>query len=161
MAFQTVWYNIALTEDAINLIENEIKESTISDSSWVGGFLWTYIERANRENFLYDISGFDNNSLKYKVYNEGDYQSWSIDRKPIKNDDEKICKLSFILQLSDVNDYEGGNVQFVDEDRSKYFIPRPRSTITIFDSHSEYRVLQVTKGTRKSLVGCVLGPQWK
>jgi len=161
MAFQTVWYNNAMPEAAINLFENEIKESTIPDSSWVRGFLWTYIDRANRENFLYDLSGFDNNSLEYKVYNEGDLQSWRVDRKPIENDDEKICKLSFIYQLSDVGDYEGGNVQFVDESGKKYFMPRQRSTLAIFDSQTSYRVLQVIKGTRKSLVGCVLGPQWK
>ena len=70
-------------------------------------------------------------------------------------------KISFAMQLSDPDDYEGGNVQLLAEDGSSYLVPRHRGTICLFDSRTQHRVLKVRKGTRKSIVGWVVGPRWK
>ena len=74
---------------------------------------------------------------------------------------ELIRKLSFSLQLSDPDDYEGGNVQLIDDSGKSYFAPRKRGSIILFDSRAQHRVLKVTKGVRKSIVGWVVGPRWK
>ena len=74
---------------------------------------------------------------------------------------ELVRKLSFVVQLSNPEDYEGGNLQLLAEDGKSYFAPRQRGTIVIFDSRTQHRVLKVTKGQRKSLVGWVVGPRWK
>ncbi len=158
MAFQTQWYFSDLPEEVVDLIEKDL--SNESGISWVGGFVWHYILRANRENFCYELSHLDTSSVKIKTYNEGDSETWSIDSQPVDGD-EDVRKLSFIIQLSDVDDYEGGNVQFLDEGKGKYFIPRQRGTVALFDARTQHRVLKVTKGTRKSLVGWGIGPQWK
>ena len=72
-----------------------------------------------------------------------------------------VRKLSFALQLSDPDDYEGGNVQLLDESGSNYLAPRKRGTMILFDSRTQHRVLKVTKGVRKSIVGWTVGPRWK
>ncbi len=160
MAFQTVWYFSDLPEKVVDLIEKEVSdESTLPDSHWVGGFVWHYIKRANQENFCYNLSHLDNNSIKLKVYNEGDGQTWHVDQKPIVGD-EDVRKLSFTIQLSDVDDYEGGNVQFLDEGGKKYYMPRKRGVVALFDSRTQHRVEKVTKGSRKALVGWCVGSQW-
>ena len=160
MAFQCTWYFSQLPEKVVDLIEKDLTESsTIPDTHWVGGLVWHYIDRANRENFMYDISHLAGDSVKFKKYNEGDGQTWHVDAKPIE-DGEDVRKISFTLQLSNVDDYEGGNVQFLDEAGKKYFMPRKRGTIALFDSKTQHRVMPVTKGTRKALVGWCLGPQW-
>ena len=74
---------------------------------------------------------------------------------------ELVRKLSFSIQLSDPDDYEGGNLQLLDEGGSNYLAPRQRGCICLFDSRTQHRVLKVTKGTRKSIVGWVVGPRWK
>ena len=79
----------------------------------------------------------------------------------VKINCEIVRKLSFSIQLSDPDDYEGGNVQFLDEAGNSYFAPRKRGTIVLFDSRTMHRVLKVTKGTRKSIVGWTVGPRWK
>ena len=96
------------------------KHAWVSSSHWIGGFLWHYVERANRENFLYDLKCLDNETIQYTIYDEGDYYEWHSDGgltthyKPqcIGNstngvgDDfanqnmELVRKLSFSLQLS-------------------------------------------------------------
>ena len=70
-------------------------------------------------------------------------------------------KLSFAMQLSDPDDYEGGNVQLLDEAGNSYMAPRKKGCIMLFDSRTQHRVLKVTKGIRKSIVGWTVGPRWK
>ena len=114
-------------------------------------------------------------------YREGQYYSWHSDSdigqwyKPktvanmsehlyedcINLEQETVRKLSFIVQLSDPDEYEGGNVQFLGADKKSYFAPRKRGSVIVFDSRTPHRVCKVTKGTRKSLVGWVVGPRWR
>ena len=160
MAFQTIWYNTKLPEEVIELIERDLTEQgTIPSTHWVAGMVWHYVNRANRENFTYNLSHLDGDSIKFKTYNEGDEQSWHVDADPSLESDE-VRKISFTIQLSGHDDYEGGNVEMMDEGGNKYFIPRERGIAVLFDSRTQHRVRQVTKGTRKSLVGWCVGPQW-
>ena len=89
MAYQSIWYYTDIPEKVVNLIEEDLSEkfedqmqnSTLAgDTSnltkrnsqnawiptdhWVGGFIWHYIQRANRENFLYDIDCIDNDNCE-------------------------------------------------------------------------------------------------
>ena len=74
---------------------------------------------------------------------------------------EYVRKLSFTLQLSSPDDYEGGNVQLIDDAGQSYIAPRQRGCIILFDSRTPHRVLKVTKGTRRSIVGWVVGKRWR
>ena len=193
MAFQTVWFQTGLPEEVVDIIERDLTaqyEAKMADSRlhgdalnkdkrnsmnawvptqhWVGGFIWHYIERANRENFLYDLTCVDGESIQFTRYQEGQYYGWHNDSglathyKPVSignrtdgraqdfmnENTELVRKLSFALQLSDPDDYEGGNVQFLDEGGSSYIAPRQRGCIMLFDSRTQHRVLKVTKGIR-------------
>ena len=208
MAYQSIWYFTDLPADVVNIIERDVSEkfdmnmgesrldgnavnkdkrnsynAWIPTTHWVGGFLWHYVQRANRENFLYDLRCIDGESMQYTRYAEGQYYTWHNDSglavhyKPVSNGDHKetdkkrqdfinentelVRKLSFTLQLSDPDDYEGGNVELLDETGKSYIAPRQRGCIILFDSRTQHRVLKVTKGTRKSIVGWVVGPRWK
>ena len=160
MAFQSIWYLSKLPEKVVDLIEKDLTESsTIPETHWVGGLVWHYILRANRENYMYNVSHLDGDSVKFKTYNEGDGQTWHVDAKP-QEGDEDVRKISFTVQLSDVDDYEGGNVQCLDEGGKIYNFPRQRGTVALFDSSTRHRVEKVTKGTRKALVGWAVGKKW-
>ena len=106
MAYQTTWYHSGIPKSVVDLIEKETNDdSTIPEDSWIGGLVWHYILRANRENFCFNLSHLDGQSLKFKLYNEGDHQGWHTDAKPVE-DEDKIRKISFTFQLSDYDDYE-------------------------------------------------------
>ena len=167
--------------DALNKDKRNSQNAWIPTDHWLGGFMWHYVQRANRENFLYDLRGIDAESMQYTKYEEGMFYGWHNDAglstqyKPVSNNNrseglhqdwvneniELVRKLSFSLQLSDPDDYEGGNVQLLDELGKSYITPRKRGTVVLFDSRTQHRVLKVTKGTRKSIVGWVVGPRWK
>jgi len=206
MAFQSVWYVTDLPSDVVDIIERDLtkdydpqmadsrlhgdalnkdkrnsQNAWIPTTHWVAGFLWHYIERANRENFLYDLRNIDGENLQYTRYGEGQFYAWHNDAglanqyKPVSvgnrieglaqdfvNENvELVRKLSFAMQLSDPDDYEGGNLQLLDEAGKCYFAPRRRGTVILFDSRTQHRVLKVKSGIRKSIVGWVVGPRWK
>ena len=170
-----------LMGDNVNLNIRDSKNAWINTSHWIGGWLWYYVSKMNRENFLYDIVDIDNGSLQYTHYGEGQFYNWhadsdldsfinpqikynSFDNKAqdqITLAGEYIRKLSFTLQLSHPDDYEGGNVELIDEAGKNYIAPRQRGAMILFDSRTQHRVNKVTKGERKSIVGWVLGPRWK
>ncbi len=212
MAYQSIWYFTNLPEDVVEILDKDLynnfdhqmqdsklhgdalnkdkrnsKNTWISTDHWISGFLWHYVQKANRDNFLYDLSYIDGESMQYTRYGEGEYYNWHNDSsiavhyKPqalgisggntvnnekvhidyLNKNTELVRKLSFTLQLSDPNDYEGGNVQLMNDAGQSYIAPRKRGTIILFDARTQHRVNKVTKGTRRSIVGWVVGPRWK
>ena len=137
----------------------------IPSTHWIGGFLWHYIMDANRDNFLYDISHIENNMIQYTQYNKGDYYNWHTDMDicDINEPDQLVRKLSFTLQLTNDDEYTGGDLEFADFDNSTYrfLVPKSRGTVIVFDSRVPHRVTPVESGIRKSLVGWVVGKRWR
>lgn len=208
MALQSVWYYTDLNPEIVKTIEKDLEnnfDDQMKDSEltatgavnkqirnsqnawvptthWLGGFMWHYVQRANRENFLYDLHSIDGEAMQYTRYGEGEYYKWHNDSdlaahyKPIsqnttnlddligdhlRTNTEYIRKLSFVLQLSNPDDYEGGNLQLMDEEGESYIAPRKQGTVILFDSRSRHRVQKIRSGVRKSIVGWVVGPRWK
>lgn len=211
MAYQSTWAFTGLPNKIIDIIEEDLKDnfdpqlqsSKVGDgyegvvdkqkrnarnawvpsTHWVTGFIWHYVMKANRENFLYDLTNIDGESLQYTVYGPGEYYGWHNDQglssyyKPISpgthgctaehatdfvnKQCEQIRKLSFSLLLSDPDTYEGGNFQLMDESGKSYFAPRQRGVLVVFDSRTQHRVQKVKSGVRKSLVGWACGNRWK
>ena len=149
-------------------IQNSIRKSKncwIPSTYWIGGFLWHYIMTANKDNFLYDISHIEQDMIQYTHYDKGDYYNWhtDMDIRDVFKPDELVRKLSFTLQLSYDDEYEGGNLEFADYDDSTYRFtaPKSRGTVIVFDSRIPHRVTPVKSGIRKSLVGWVVGKRWR
>ena len=205
MAFLTTWSMTDLPSEMIDILEKDIekfddwqddskvmgnqfvpkirnsKNAWIPTEHWIGGLIWYYIQKANRENFLYDLWDIDGGSIQYTHYEPGDYYTWHVDGditstfkpniKPgsgvnISQDQvlqkgECVRKLSFSLQLSDAKDYKGGEVEFINSAGERYFAPKQKGTLIVFDSRTKHRVRTVKSGLRKSLVGWVVGPRWK
>ncbi len=147
----------SLKED-VDLEVRDSKIAWVSSNHWIAGFCYHYVLQANESNFGYDIKPFGDRYLQYTSYSEGEHYNWHVDT--IKKEDS-IRKLSFSLQLSDPEDYSGGELQFIDEGDKLFFAPKDRGTIIIFDSRIKHRVMKVRSGCRKSLVGWVEGPKWK
>jgi PKHD-type hydroxylase len=197
MAFQSYWFQTNIPKEIITVIENDLKQFDslkgeseltggrkdhdrrnsenvwIPTTHWVGGFVWHYVQKANRENFLYNLTAIDNESLQYTIYNKGQFYEWHTDssisshHSPASFDEtlqppaEYIRKLSIVFQLTDDTQYEGGDLEIQSDEGEIYKAPRTQGSVIIFDSRARHRVTPVTDGIRKSLVGWVMGPRWK
>ena len=110
--------------------------------------------------------------LQYTIYNLRNFYDWHIDShtKPYKNG--LIRKLSFTICLNDNelenNNYTGGDFEIClphpYHNKNKYFRFRKvfkQGTIIVFPSHIWHKVHPVTSGTRKVLVGWVVGKSFE
>ena len=129
------------------------------NSKFIADLLWKYAQDANRNAFGFDITMV--NEIQYTIYKSeerGKYD-WHFDTfwsNPTTYD----RKLSIIIQLSDSEDYEGGDFQ-IDEQYPQPEGIRTKGTVFVFPSFLHHRVTEVTKGTRKSLVAWIEGPKFR
>jgi PKHD-type hydroxylase len=136
------------------------------------GFLhksfWEVVTEMNNE--LYGAHISDLPPLQFTQYSEqyqGEYKlHMDVDWLATSNATSKIenqRKVSAVLQLSDPNDYEGGEFEFGPEVREKppadYL--RQQGVLFSFPSFLHHGVRPVTKGKRYSLVGWFEGPAWR
>ena len=116
------------------------------------------IERANFD-FAFDLTELE--TLQILKYEEGDHHKWHMDANTTS---QKICrKLSFTITLNDPSEFEGGAITFnLKEDENAKALGRPPlGTAVAFPSYLQHQVPEVTRGTRYSIVGWMLGPRFK
>ena len=160
------------SEDAGVLIQNkvevdhEIRDSKItplefeaSDHYWVFEKIVPHFVALNGKYFNFDVYGFQEpfQFIEY-VAPCGHYDN-HID-KILKGN---VRKLTVVLQLSNPEDYEGGDLElFKGGDPNKADkAPRGKGVVFIFPSFMMHRVTPITKGTRRSFVLWVGGTHYR
>ncbi len=145
----------------------KIRDSNVSwiSESWLYDELFRYINIANRNaewNYQWDWA----EEVQFTKYRLNQFYHWHKDAAatpygPDKgNLAGKYRKLSMIVQLSNPNDYEGGEVEFnfndnpPDEKSTQVLAEemQPQGSIVVFPGFVWHRVKPVTSGTRYSLV---------
>ncbi|HKA90639.1 MAG TPA: 2OG-Fe(II) oxygenase [Haliangiales bacterium] len=127
-----------------------------------------WIAELNRGLFRFDLDGpSPSDPLLAMRYREGDHFDWHID-----NSIEAVAtrKLSFTLQLTPPDEYDGGDLEFAMYAASYGGTApfagytrdvRRRGAITVFPAFHLHRVSPVTRGTRLALVGWLHGPRFR
>ena len=139
-------------------IEEEYRKTDIvwllqdDSTKWLYERLYNAVIALNKQYFNFEIDQLEN--LQYCIYREGHHFKKHIDTISIPNLGQR--KLTFILQLSDETEYEGGELRLHVSD-NPIVISKKKGTIAIFPSFIPHDVTSVTKGERKVLVSWVLG----
>ena len=140
-----------IRESEIVMIPNHDKEV-----QWVFQKLSKAINTVNEQVYEYDLRAIE--TLQYTTYDSsynGFYRKHIDSRYGILS-----RKLSLSLQLSDPDDYEGGEV-LLHLGKEPHVANKLRGSITFFPSFVLHEVTPVTKGRRNSLVLWVVGPEFK
>ena len=139
------------------------------NDKWIYKEIHPYIEEANKItgwNFQWDYS----ESMQFTKYSKGQFYDWHIDslEEVIKNRDSnhngKNRKLSVTCNLSNEDDYGGGELQFCHIKKGKIKIntlKAAKGSIIVFPSFVWHRVKPVMSGERYSLVVWNLGYPFK
>lgn len=147
----------------VGIIESSIRRSEVAwiapnnNSEWLYNRLWAAVDVANHKIFNYDIKLIE--PLQYTIYhsnNSGFYRGhydWGL-----KDMGTGIRKLSFTIQLTDPQEYKGGDLVLHTGDIQPVIALKKQGSITIFPSWVFHEVTPVTEGTRRSLVGWFQGP---
>lgn len=135
------------------------------EAHWINGLLEHYVLLANRETWNLDLSLMP--GVQYAIYTPASFFHWHIDELPQPYGPLAPArwvglnrKLSVIVNLTDPQAYEGGDVQLRDRLGNSMAVDRvrERGTVLVFPSNVAHTVTPVSSGTRNSLVGWFLGP---
>jgi PKHD-type hydroxylase len=124
--------------------------------------LWKTAIQANEDFFNFHITRLNYFQIaEYDSSYLGEYKLHQ-DTVWLNGDPHYHRKLSCIIQLSDPNDYEGGQFEISDA----LYPPsadelNQQGTIIFFPSFLRHRALPVTAGTRYSIAAWFEGPKWR
>ena len=178
------WWQNAFTDEQLDWLQNKAKEATQKaqvgggkggevnehirrselkwldkdpDCAWVFEKLSHVAASLNADYFGFDLTGFGEpiQLTNYHESRQGTYV-WHQDF----GSSGTSRKLSMVLQLSDPNDYVGGELQLLTR-KEPTSIQKKRGLITVFPAWTLHQVTPVTKGTRQTLVAWISGPAFK
>jgi len=127
------------------------------DNDWLASLLLSYVERANACGFGVTIDGRSEIQLVEYSAETGAHYDWHHDVLWSGQSDADR-KLSITVQLSDSDDYVGGDFEFDEVQTNADF--RSKGTVLVFPSYLRHRIKPVTGGTRRALVAWFFGPRW-
>lgn len=157
---------VGIDNDTKVEINPDIRRGTVSwikssepDNGWIFRTLTDAVLEINEKFFNYDLKGIE--SLQFSIYDseDKDFYTKHIDTMRISQF-ESMRKLSFSVQLSDPESYDGGEL-LLHFSENPVVLPKTLGSIYFFPSFTLHEVKPVTKGTRYSLVGWVVGPRFK
>lgn len=104
--------------------------------------------RANQVQFKFDLDSCE--ALQLATYDQGGEYDWHLDIGP---GEAALRKLSASVQLSDPDDYNGGDLEIWGAPR----MLKSRGALVVFPSYMLHRVGPVLSGRRQSLVSWARG----
>lgn len=114
-------------------------------------------KQANNEIYDFALLGIiDQDFPQVYRYSKKDHYDWHIDLNVMT----PSRKMTFIVNLSDPNSYEGGEIEFLNINTLENNISEQGSCL-IFPSYMPYRIKEVKSGTKFLIVGHVHGALFK
>lgn len=142
----------------INFNQRKCELEWIPQTEWLGPLLWYHVSGINNQFFKYDILNIE--SIQLTSYSENEFYNWHVDSYHDDRDIER--KLTCVIQLSDPNDYDGGDLQILHPGYKGIEIaPKEKGTLIVFDSRLAHRVKPIKSGKRISAVAWAIGPKWR
>ena len=127
------------------------------DTRWIYETCSKIVIDMNKQFFEYDLDYIS--GLQFNVY-DGDTNDFHVKHIDTLSESVGIRKLSFTIQLSEPDSYEGGELQ-LHYSHKPDVAKKDQGSMTLFPSYSLNEITPVTKGTRYELVGWVVGPKLK
>ncbi len=142
--------------------ESDVRDSKISwlypidDMDWVFRRVTDITLNLNERFFKFDLFGL-NEGFQFTNY---EAPSGKYGKHVDRGINMSVRKLSISIQLTNPEEYEGGELYLYDNDKGT-LMDKTQGTLILFPSYVLHEVMPVTKGTRNSLVTWVTGKQFK
>lgn len=135
-------------------------------TKWVYDRVIAFCKKANAENFKFSKELWPVRDMYINRYSAeaGDHRGWHVDGVLTNEPDYVTRKLSVVVQLSDDDEYTGGDFNLMayhnptNDDAAAI---RKIGTLMVFPAFEWHRITQVTSGDRFSLVLFVHGVPFK
>lgn len=131
----------------------------MEEKQWIWDRLWTLVRDQHLDANINTLSFVQ--FTEYKAEYGGHFE-WHRDTEVFYHPTDTINlkrKLTCVIQLSDPNLYEGGDLEFVSQEGEIDTVQRCRGCAILFPSRMLHRANKVKSGTRYSLVAWFEGPK--
>jgi PKHD-type hydroxylase len=151
---------VAVTGDGLGAHSYSRRNSRVHEvyphnsTNWIFEKLEAALLQLNRQQYNFNIQGFFEGAQVYE-YPVGGHLDWHMD---IAKGYMSNRKLSMSVQLSDADDYEGGDLEFAD---FRETAPRGMGDLIVFPAFLRHRVTGITRGQRNCWVSWVHGPAFR
>lgn len=152
--------NVEFSENAVECTPLTIRRCTQSwinvhepQFGWLRETIYGLVAHANQEHFRFQLSGIAEmiQLVRYHSNVKAGY-GWHMDIRP-----DYQRKLSFSVQLTDPDNYAGGELQIMQCEGNYQAMPKEHGTVILFPSYLMHRVTPVEDGVRHALVGWIAG----
>lgn len=144
--------------------ESDVRDSKISwlypddKIDWVFRRVTDITLNLNERFFNFDLFGL-NEGFQFTNY---EAPSGKYGKHVDRGINMAVRKLSISIQLTNPEEYEGGELKLYDgDDEETNVMDKTQGTLILFPSYVLHEVMPVTKGERNSLVTWVTGKQFK
>jgi len=128
------------------------------NSKWLYDLLFPLAIEANQKYYHFDID-IVTDPIHYVVYPEdGGHLDWHMDNGALGTNKRK---LAMTVQLSDSDDYTGGEFEIWGGGKESKVLPRQKGDVIVFPTFLLHRVRPITSGKRKCLVFWTGGRQFR
>ncbi len=135
----------------------ETRDSNVRwiDDNFIRNAISGFGHQANSSAWKMQIDAIS--SVQFTEYTKEQHYDWHMDTAGLGSD---MRKVSVIVQLTNPDEYKGGDFQFRHHGGDIEDVPvlRKRGTVLVFPSWIEHRVTPITKGKRQTLVAWMSGP---
>lgn len=144
-------------------VDLEYRDSNVSWISPTQEIQWLYRKMTdftnyiNSQHFNFDLFGFTEPYQFTEYKSPGGKYNFHMD----KNTNGILRKLTIVIQLTEPENYTGGELQIYRGDTDITTMQKTRGMAFVFPSWMIHRVTPVETGTRYSLVSWISGPQFK
>jgi len=144
--------------------KSNVRDSKISWLNPVDGMDWVFrrvtdiVLNLNERFFKFDLFGI-NEGFQFTNY---EAPSGKYGKHVDRGMNMAVRKLSISIQLTNPEEYEGGELKLYDGDEEEANVmDKTQGTLILFPSYVLHEVMPVIKGERNSLVTWVTGKQFK
>lgn len=130
------------------------------DTKWVYEKLCGLMNHVNQQYFNYDITLQEPFQFASYDSTRQEFYGKHLDTTFSRPSSAASRKLSMVLQLTDPDAYEGGELALY-QCAEPTLVPKKKGMLVMFPSFIMHEVTPVTKGTRYSLVSWCHGPLFK
>lgn len=145
-------------DDQNSIRKSNIKWLPVNDEwNWVYDRLANQITEANNTLWQFNLHTIIDNIQFTEYEGNGGHYDWHLDIGPRSINHRKV---SVVVQLSNPEDYIGGDLELHPGSHS-FAVPRAKGAVVVFPSFLLHRVTPLTSGLRRSLVLWAGGEPYK
>jgi PKHD-type hydroxylase len=147
-------------------INKQIRETKISwfvpnqNNVYIWQKISNVVSEINSQFFHFDLTGFYE-PAQLGLYTEDSQSHYGWHTDASITDRKTPRKLSMVLMLSDPSEFEGGQLEIKVNNDEPIALEQKRGRAWFFPSYVLHRVTPVTKGTRRTLVLWIGGPEFR